>query len=355
MHGGAKVFITGASGFVGSAVVHQLVRSGFKVQALVRRDSPRNHLPHIGVRFIEGDLLDRRSVAEAMSGARYAFHVAADYRLWALASKKIHLTNVTGTRIVMEEAMRAGVERVVYTSSVATLAPRLDGALADETVLANERDAIGAYKRSKIAAERLVLAMVDNEGLPAVIVNPSTPIGPRDVRPTPTGRLVLEAAAGRIPAFVDTGLNLVHVDDVASGHLAALHRGRIGERYILGGQNVLLSKMLSDVAEIMGRHGPWLRLPWYSAIPIACAAEAMACVSGREPLATLAGVRMSRRRMFFTPAKAEQELGLRARPYSEALHDAVDWFRSGGYLTRKPATRSVHSSQTVRGASIVGE
>ncbi len=352
MQVGAKVFITGASGFVGSAVVHQLVRSGFEVQALVRPNSPRSHLPHLGVRFIEGDLLDRRSVAEAMSGARYAFHVAADYRLWALASKKIFLTNITGTRIVMEEAMRAGIERMVYTSSVATLAPRPDGALADETVLAREQDAIGAYKQSKIAAERLVLAMIENDGLPAIIVSPSTPIGPRDVRPTPTGRLVLEAAAGRIPAFVDTGLNLVHVDDVASGHIAALHRGRIGERYILGGQNVLLSKMLSDLAEIMGRHGPWLRLPWYSAIPIACAAEAMACVSGREPLATLAGVRMSRRRMFFTPAKAEQELGLRARPYSEALYDAVDWFRSVGYLTRKPAKRSVPSSQTVSGAAI---
>ncbi|MBO0734570.1 MAG: NAD-dependent epimerase/dehydratase family protein, partial [Methylocapsa sp.] len=226
---GSPVFITGASGFIGSAVLHQLVASGFDVTALIRRDSPRHHLPGGGVRFVEGDVRDRDSIASAMAGARYVFHAAANYRLWALGQKEIFATNVTGTRIVVEEALRAGVERVVYTSSVATLALCCDGRPADESVPAAEKSAICAYKRSKIAAERLVLAMIADQGLPAVIVNPSAPVGPRDVRPTPTGRLILEAAAGRVPAFVDTGLNLVHVDDVASGHLAALRRGAIGE------------------------------------------------------------------------------------------------------------------------------
>jgi dihydroflavonol-4-reductase len=336
MNGASTVFITGGSGFVGSAVLQQLVRSGFLVRALVRPESPRHHLKSSGVEFVVGDLRDRSSIAQAMAGARYVFHVAADYRLWARGRAETFSTNVTGTRIVMEEAMRASVERVVYTSSVAALELRPDGALADESVPACERKAIGAYKQSKIAAERLVLSMVKEKGLPAVVVSPSTPLGPRDVRPTPTGRIVVEAAAGRIPAFVDTGLNLTHVDDVALGHLAALHRGRIGERYILGGQNVLLSQMLRDIAEIMGRRGPWFRLPWYSTLPIACAAEAMACFTGREPLATLAGARLAKRRMFFSPAKAEKELGHRPRPYEEALHDAIRWFHDAGYLKDGP-------------------
>ena len=249
----------------------------------------------------------------------------------------------------MEEAMRAGVERVVYTSSVATLALREDAGPADESLLLSERDAIGAYKRSKIAAERLVLAMIADKGLPAVIVNPSAPVGPRDVKPTPTGRLILEAAAGRIPAFVDTGLNLAHVDDVAWGHLAALRRGKIGERYILGGQNVLLSGILRDIAEIMGRQGPRLRLPWYSVLPVACAAEALAHITEREPLTTLAGVRLARRCMFFTPAKAECELGLRARPYIEALYDAVHWFHDAGYLQRAPCAVSFDDPSLSKG------
>jgi dihydroflavonol-4-reductase len=291
---------------------------------------------------MEGDVRDRNSIAEAMAGARYVFHAAANYRLWALGQNEIFATNVTGTRIVMDEALRAGVERVVYTSSVATLALRADGSPADESIGAPEHSAIGAYKRSKIAAERLVLAMIADQGLPAVIVNPSAPVGPRDVRPTPTGRLILEAAAGRVPAFVDTGLNLVHVDDVASGHLAALRRGRIGERYILGGHNVLLSQMLHDVAQIMGRRGPWLHVPWYAALPAACAAEATACITRREPLVTLAGVRLARRRMFFTFAKAESELGFRARSYCEALYDAVQWFHHAGYLTRGPQRLDAH-------------
>jgi dihydroflavonol-4-reductase len=232
----------------------------------------------------------------------------------------------------MEEAMRAGVERVIYTSSVATIALRHDGTAADEATPLREDQGIGAYKRSKIAAERLVETMVAERGLAAVIVNPSTPIGPRDVRPTPTGRIIIEAVKGRIPAFIDTGLNLVHVDDVASGHLAALHQGKIGERYILGGQNVLFSQMLSDIAGLVGRRAARVRLPWRALIPVAYVAEAVANVTGREPFATVAGVHMAKHRMFFESTKAEQQFSYRSRPYIEGIEDAVRWFRDAGYL-----------------------
>src|SRR5882757_6232812 len=247
-----RVLITGASGFVGSAVARCLIESGFSVRALVRSKSPRAHLAGLDLDFSEGELRDRKSLERALAGMRYVFHVAADYRLWARDPGEIFASNVEGTRNVMEEAMRAGVERVVYTSSVATLGLRGDGTAADESVPLSEEQGIGAYKRSKIAAERLVQAMVAERGLAAVIVNPSTPIGPRDVRPTPTGRIIVEAANGRMPAFVESGLNLVHVDDVAAGHLAAMEQGRIGERYILGGQNVPFSQMLADIAGLVG-------------------------------------------------------------------------------------------------------
>ncbi len=267
-----------------------------------------------------------------MGGSRYVFHVAADYRLWARDRDNIFATNVEGTRNVMEEALRASVERIVHTSSVTTLALRPGGAPADETISLSEQEAVGAYKRSKIMAERLVRDMIAQAGLPAVIVNPSTPIGPRDMRPTPTGRIIVAAACGRIPAFVDTGLNLVHVDDVALGHLAALRHGRVGERYILGGQDVPFAQMLHDIADLVGRRAPRLRLPWYSALPIAAAAEAIAWVTGREPLATLAGARLAKHRMFFSSTKAERQLAFGARPYSEGLRDAIRWFCDNGYF-----------------------
>jgi dihydroflavonol-4-reductase len=235
----------------------------------------------------------------------------------------------------MQEALRAGVKRVVYTSSVATLGWPAEGVPGDETIALSEAEGIGAYKRSKIAAERLVEAMVANDQLPAVIVNPSTPIGPRDVRPTPTGRIIVEAASGRMPGFLDTGLNLVHVDDVADGHLAALRRGVVGERYILGGENVTLADMLADISRLVGRAPPRLRVPRAVAFPVAYASEAMAWITGREPFATVDGIRMAEHRMFFTAAKAERELGFRARPYREALEDAVRWFRQAGYLDGK--------------------
>src|ERR1700688_5733 len=326
------ILVTGASGFVGSAVAKCLLQAGHQVRVLVRPTSSRMNLADPRLEIVEGDLRDADSIERATTSIRYLFHVAADYRLWARNPEDIVRTNVEGTRLVMSAAQRAGVERIVYTSSVATLAARPDGAPSDETFPLDAKSAVGAYKYSKVAAERLVESMVAAQNLPVIIVNPSTPIGPGDVRPTPTGRIIVEAAAGRMPGYIDTGLNLVHVDDVAAGHLAALRRGRIGERYILGGQNVLLRDMLGEIARRVGRQPPRLRLPRTMMFPIAYGAEALARITGREPFVTTAGLRLAKDRMFFTSEKAERELGYRARPYVEAIADAIDWFRARGQL-----------------------
>jgi dihydroflavonol-4-reductase len=333
---GDRVLVTGASGFVGSAVARALIARGHRVVALVRPTSPRANLDGLDLEIAPGDMTDEAAVASAARGARYLFHVAADYRLWARDPEEIVRHNRDGTRAVMRAALAAGVERLVYTSSVATLglAPGQDPmAPADERAPLTEQTAIGAYKRSKVVAERLVEAMVREEGLPAVIVNPSTPIGPRDIKPTPTGRIIVEAATGKVPAFVDTGLNLAHVDDVAQGHLLALDKGRIGERYILGGQDVTLRRMLADIAALAGRKAPTLNLPRGPLYPLASLFEAVAQVTGKEPMLTRDALTMSKRHMFFTSAKARDELGYSARPYGEALADAMAWFGAHGYLT----------------------
>jgi dihydroflavonol-4-reductase len=326
------ILVTGASGFIGSAVVRHLVKAGHQVRALVRSTSSRINLAGLPAEIVEGDLRDVESLIRAMAGIRYVFHVAADYRLWARNPQDIVRTNVEGTRNLMNAALRAGVERTVYTSSVATLKARPDGKASDETFRLEAQSAVGAYKYSKVVAERLVETMVAEQKLAAIIVNPSTPIGPGDVRPTPTGRVIVEAAAGRMPAYVDTGLNLVHVDDVAAGHLAALQSGRIGERYILGGQDVLLGDMLREIARQVERAPPRLWLPRRLIFPIAYGAEAIARFTGREPFVTTTGLRLAKDRMFFTSAKAARELGYRARPYSEAIAEAIAWFRQHGYL-----------------------
>ncbi len=328
---GEKVLVTGASGFVGSAVARKLAERGYNVRALVRPGSPRAHLEGLDIDFVSGDLRDEDAVRAAMTGMRYLFHVAADYRLWARDPYEIIDNNMRTTRLAMEEAQRAGLERIVYTSSVATLRTGPEGESFDESENMDETEAIGAYKRSKLMAERLVVDMADR-GLPVVIVNPSTPVGPRDVKPTPTGRMIVEAAAGRMPAFVDTGLNMVHVDDVAEGQLAALARGRIGERYILGGQNAALSEILATVAQEVGRRPPRLKIPRGAIYPLAYVAEAVARRSGREPFVTVDGLKMAKNRMFFTSAKAERELGYKARPYAEGIRDAIAWFRKAGRL-----------------------
>ena len=274
---------------------------------------------------------DAQSLIRALDGARYLFHVAADYRLWARDPKDIMRNNLEGTRNVMEAARICGTERIVYTSSVAVLKPVAGGG-ADETSHLEAHEAIGAYKQSKIAAQRLVETMIAQEGLPAVIVSPSTPVGPRDIRPTPTGRIIVEAASGRMPAFVDTGLNVVHVDDVAEGHILALERGRIGQTYILGGQDVTLRELLAVIAHFSGRRPPDCGCRGSRSFPLAYAAEAIARLTGKEPFITADGLRMAKHRMFFSSAKAERELGYRARPYASGIEDAIRWFRQAGYI-----------------------
>ena len=329
---GDLTLVTGGSGFLGSAVVRALLARGVAVRALVRPTSPRGNLADLGCEVVTGDLTDPASLRSAMTGARNLFHVAADYRLWAPDPSEILRANVEGTRNLARAALAAGVERMFYTSSVAAL--RVAGATApvDETAALRPEEAIGTYKRSKTMAERVIEEMVRNERLPAVIASPTTPIGPRDIRPTPTGRILLDAARGKIPAFVDTGLNFVHVDDVAAGHLLAFERGRIGERYILGGENLSLQDLLATVAGLTGQRPPRIRLPRGPLFPLAFAAEAVARVTGREPRLTVDGLRMSRYRMFFTSDKARRELGYRSRPYQDGVRDALDWFRTAGYL-----------------------
>lgn len=330
MFTGEPVLVTGASGFVGSAVARALIERGANVRLLVRATSDRTNLSGLDAELAEGDIRDQASVERAAQGMRYLFHVAADYRLWAPDPEDIVRNNRVGTLAVMAAAKAAGVERIVYTSSVATLKP-LDQGAADETRAATPEQAVGAYKRSKVVAERLVEDMVA-DGLPAVIVNPSTPIGPRDVKPTPTGRIIVEAANGKMPAFVDSGLNIAHVDDVAAGHLLAMEKGRIGERYILGGTDVSLGQMLADIAAIMGRKPPTIRVPRAPLFPMAWVNEQIAKATGKDPFLTIDSLKMSRHNMYFTSAKAAAELGYRARAYREALQDAIDWFRAEGRI-----------------------
>jgi dihydroflavonol-4-reductase len=329
---GDPILVTGATGFVGSAVLRALAERGERVRVLARPSSPRRNLDGIACEVALGDMTDRGAMTRAMDGVRFVYHVAADYRLWARDPGEIRRANLAGAKAVMEAALAAGVEKVVYTSSVATLRAADAATIVDETSPLTEGEAVGAYKQSKVAAERLVERMVAGEGLPAVIVNPSTPIGPRDIKPTPTGRMVLEAAQGKIPAFVDTGLNLAHVDDVAQGHLLAMQKGRVGERYVLGGQDMSLREMLADIARLTGRRAPTLALPRAPLYPLALVAEGVARVTGKEPMLTRDALKMASHHMFFSSAKAERELGYRARPHTQALADAIAWFREAGRL-----------------------
>jgi dihydroflavonol-4-reductase len=325
------VVVTGVAGFVGAAVARAAAAAGWPVRGIVRASSTRRNLADFPGELVTADLRDAEAVTRALAGARHLIHVAADYRLWARDPEEIVRNNRDTTAVVMHAALAAGIERIVHTSSVATLLPDPAGP-ADETRAAAPHEVVGAYKRSKVVAERLVERLVADAGLPAVIVNPSTPIGPRDARPTPTGRIIVEAASGRMPAFVDSGLNLVHVDDVAQGHLAALTRGRIGERYILGGEDVTLAALLAEIAARTGRRAPTISLPRAPLVPLAWANEKLATLTGREPFLTLDGLRMSKHRMFYSSSKAVRELGYRARPWQAAVADALAWFRTEGMV-----------------------
>jgi dihydroflavonol-4-reductase len=327
-----KALVTGATGFVGAAVARALGAAGWQVRVLVRSGSDRGNLQGLAAEVVEGDLADLGSLQRALAGCEGLFHVAADYRLGARNPEPLYHTNVEGTRNILNAARAAGVARVVYTSSVATIGIPSDGSPGDERTPVGLGNMIGHYKRSKYLAEE-VARDAARAGMSVVIVNPSTPVGPGDIKPTPTGQLVLDAAAGRMPAYVDTGLNVVHVDDVAAGHLLAFERGRAGERYILGGEDMTLQMILAQIAQLVGRKPPRIRLPYAAVLPVAYLAEAFAKVSGRSGRVTLEGVRMSRKRMFFSSGKAVSELGYRWRPPLEAFADAVRWFRERGVLS----------------------
>ena len=324
--------VTGATGFIGSAVARALLARGERVRVFARPESARTNIADLDVELAEGDLRDPDSLASALVGVAALYHVAADYRLWSRRPEDIYESNVEGTRMLVQAALDAGVERIVYTSSVATLGLHADGRPSNEDSFATLREMTGHYKRSKFLAEAEVDRLIREEGAPIVIVNPSTPIGPRDIKPTPTGRMVLEAARGKMPAYVDTGLNLVHVDDVATGHLLAYDKGEIGERYILGGENRSLKEILRFIAVLVQRRPPRFRVPHNVVLPIAYGAEAVARVTGREPFVTVEGIKLARKYMYFTSAKAERLLGYRARPADEALVDAIGWYRLNGFL-----------------------
>jgi dihydroflavonol-4-reductase len=323
--------VTGATGFVGSAVARALIKAGYPVRVLARPNSDRRNLKELAVEIAEGSLEDPQSLAAAISGCRYLFHVAADYRLWVPDPAAMFRVNVEGTRELMLAALRARVDRIVYTSSVATLGI-VPGGLADEETASHAAEMIGPYKRSKFAAEAVVNELIVKGGLPAVIVNPSTPVGPGDIKPTPTGRLIVEAARGRMPGYVDTGLNIAHVEDVAVGHLLAAKSGQIGRRYILGGENLSLKDILREVARLTGRRPPPLKIPHMAILAIAAGSEAVARLTGREPFATVHGARMSKKKMFFSGARAVAELGYAPRPARQALADAIAWFKANGYV-----------------------
>ncbi len=324
--------LTGATGFVGSAVARVLAARGHRLRLLVRPTSDRRNLAGIDAELALGDITDAASLARSASGCRYVIHVAADYRFWVPDPDAMLRANVDGTVAVMRAAQAAGVERIVHCSSIAALGRTDDGSPADEATPTIEADFIGTYKRSKFLAERAVLDLVRYDGLPAVVVNPAAPVGPRDIKPTPTGKMIRDAAAGRVPAYIDTGLNIVHVDDVAEGHVLALERGRIGERYILGGENLLLKDLLALVADVVGRKPPTIELPEAVVWPAALFMEGLARLTGIPPMMTRDHLKMARKKMFFSSAKAISELGYAPRPVRQAIEDAVAWFRANGML-----------------------
>jgi len=325
------ILVTGATGFVGSAVARACAARSLAVRVLARPGGDRRNLAGFDCEVAEGDLTDAASLTRAVAGCRFVAHVAADYRIWVPDPAAMERANVTGTVALLRAAQAAGVERMVYCSSVAALGLTGTDIPGDELTPIDPARIVGIYKRSKYAAEQAVLSLA-REGMPVVIVNPAAPVGPRDVKPTPTGRMIADAASGRMPAYVDTGLCVVHVDDVAEGHLLALERGRTGERYVLGGENLSLAALLGVVAEVAGRRAPRIRLPNGALWPVALAFEGWARLSGQTPLVTRDHLRMARKKMFFSSAKAIAELGYAPRPVRDAVADAIAWFRANGMV-----------------------
>ncbi len=328
-----KTLVTGANGFIGSAVIRQLLDTGHEVRGFVRPKSNRRNLAGLPIEIVEGDLREPASLKKAVRGCENLFHVAADYRLWVPNPDLMYEINVKGTRDLMIAAANEGINKIVYTSSVATLGINKNGQPADEETPSSLEQMQGHYKRSKFLAEQEILNLTKDNNLPVIIVNPSTPIGARDIKPTPTGRIVLDTMCARMPAYVDTGLNIVHVDDVAHGHLLAYEHGRYGERYILGGDNLSLKTILEEIDKITGEHHSRVRLPHDVVIPIAWLMELWAGISGREPRATVDGVRMSKKLMYFSSAKAIKYLNYKPRPATEGIRDAITWFRENNYCT----------------------
>lgn len=329
-----KALVTGATGFIGSAVARALIDKGHEVRVTVRAGSDLSNVEALCAEQVNADLADPQALRRAVEGCDAVFHVAADYRLWTLDPDAMYRVNVDGTMHLIRAAADAGVERIVYTSSVATLGLNSDRSPADEETTSSLPDMVGHYKRSKFMAEEAVRKEVEARGSPVVIVNPSAPVGPRDIKPTPTGRIILDAALGRMPAYMDTGLNVAHVDDVAEGHLLALEHGEHGRRYILGGSDMTLREILAVVAGLMGTRAPKVRLPPAVVYPIAAVNEAWARLTRKPPRVPLDGVRMAKKHMFFRSDRAMREIGYHARPADDAIRDAVEWFRSAGYLSR---------------------
>ena len=325
-----KVLVTGASGFIGGNVARALQGRGYEVRALVRQTSSTLTLKDTGIETVEGDVRDRESVSMALQGCRAVVHAAAVYTFWTRDPRAMYETNVTGTRVVLEEALRAGVTGCVYTSTVSTVGIK-PGSLGDEETMASPKELVGHYKKSKYLAEREALAMV-GKSLPVVVVNPTTPVGPWDVKPTPTGRMVLDFIRGRIPAYVNAGMNMVDVEDVATGHALALEKGRPGERYLLGNKNMALGEVFKTLEEVSGRKAPKIRLPLWLVIGAGYIDSFIeGRLLGREPLIPLEGLKVSRKPMYVNCEKAVNELGLPLSPVEGALEKAVKWFRDYGY------------------------
>jgi dihydroflavonol-4-reductase len=327
--------VTGGTGFIGANVVRALLADGRSVRVLARKSGDRRALAGCAVEIVEGDLLDPSSLRAAARGARHVYHVAADYRLWAPDPRALYRANVDGTRHVLEAACEAGAERIVYTSTVGAVGIPHDGTPGDETTPVSLHDMVGAYKASKFLAERVAEELAAR-GAPIVVVNPSAPVGPLDVKPTPTGQMIVDFLLGRMVASLDTGLNLVHVRDVARGHLLAAERGRAGERYILGHRNLSLMEIFQLLARITGIRAPRVRVPYAAAWLAALGMEGVSRLTGRAPRASLTAVRMARKRMHFSAAKAVRDLGLPQTPVDVALADAVSWFVEEGYAPRPP-------------------